>query len=126
MSRVGAITLFVEDPARSRSFYERAFEHDAVYEDESSAVFELGDTLLNLLAASAAGELIEPAAVAAPDVGARFMLTIWVDDADAACARLEANGVRVLNGPVDRPWGKRTAAFTDPDGNVWELAQDIS
>lgn len=34
-------------------------------------------------------------------------------------------GVRVLNGPIDRPWGLRTASFTDPDGHVWELAEKL-
>jgi len=34
-----------------------------------------------------------------------------------------AHGVTLLNGPVDRPWGRRTAAFADPSGNVWEVAQ---
>jgi uncharacterized glyoxalase superfamily protein PhnB len=31
--------------------------------------------------------------------------------------------VALLNGPIDRPWGRRTAAFADPAGNVWEIAQ---
>ena len=52
-------------------------------------------------------------AAAAPG---RFLLTIWVDDVDAACAQLANQGVGLLNGPVDRPWGMRTAYFTDPRG----------
>jgi uncharacterized glyoxalase superfamily protein PhnB len=28
-----------------------------------------------------------------------------------------------VNGPVDRPWGRRTAAFADPAGHAWEVAQ---
>ncbi len=31
----------------------------------------------------------------------------------------------LLNGPQDRPWGRRTAAFADPAGHVWELAHEI-
>ncbi len=31
----------------------------------------------------------------------------------------------LLNGPVDRPWGMRTASFTDPGGHIWELAQSL-
>jgi len=33
--------------------------------------------------------------------------------------------VGLLNGPVDRPWGMRTASFTDPGGHIWELAQSL-
>ena len=43
--------------------------------------------------------------------------------ADAVCARLTARGVTLLNGPMDRPWGIRTASFRDPGGHVWELAR---
>ena len=126
MTSVGAITLFVEDPQRSRSFYENAFELSATYEDDDSAVLELENTLLNLLRARAADELIAPAAVGSRDAGSRFQLTIWVDDADAASAELAARGVELLNGPIDRNWGVRTAAFADPDGHVWEIAQQLA
>jgi lactoylglutathione lyase len=26
---------------------------------------------------------------------------------------------------MNREWGKRTASFTDPDGHLWEIAQDL-
>jgi uncharacterized glyoxalase superfamily protein PhnB len=57
--------------------------------------------------------------------GSRFQLTIWVDDADAVCTELASRGVSLLNGPMDREWGMRTAAFTDPDGHIWEVAARI-
>ena len=123
---VGAITLFVEDPKRSKAFYESVFGLSAIYEDESAAAFRFDGTIVNLLATSAAGELVEPAAVAGPGVGSRFQLTIWVEDADAACAHLAAQGVELLNGPIDREWGMRTACFMDPDGHVWEVAQELA
>jgi catechol 2,3-dioxygenase-like lactoylglutathione lyase family enzyme len=123
---VGAITLFVEDLQRSRSFYQYVFGVQMIYEDENSAVFDFDNTIINLLSIPAARELIEPGAVASPDAGSRFQLTIWVEDADAACAELDARGVALLNGPMNREWGKRTASFTDPAGNIWEIAQELS
>jgi Uncharacterized protein conserved in bacteria len=122
---VGAITLFVEDLQRAKSFYRDVFDLPVVWEDENSAVFKLDNTVINLLDVSAAPELIAPGAVAGPEAGSRFMLSIWVDDADAVCAELEKRGVTLLNGPIDREWGKRTASFTDPGGHIWEIAQDI-
>jgi catechol 2,3-dioxygenase-like lactoylglutathione lyase family enzyme len=122
---VDAITLFVEDPQRSKAFYEQAFGLSPVDEDDDSAAFGFENMVVNLLRLPAARELIDPAAVGDRDAGARFQLTVGVDDADAACAQLAARGVRLLNGPIDRPWGLRTASFTDPDGHVWELAQKL-
>ena len=125
LKTVGGITLFVADPQRSKSFYERAFELSAMWEDENSVVFSFENMIVNLLARPEAHELIEPAAVADADAGSSFQFSIWVADANAACAELAERGVELLNGPVDRPWGMRTAAFADPDGHVWEIAEQL-
>jgi lactoylglutathione lyase len=122
---IGAITLFTEDLERAKAFYQETFGLPVVFEDGDSAVFNFDDTLINLLRVSAAPELIAPAAVAGPETGSRFQLTIGVDDVDAVCAELARRGVQLLNGPMDRPWGIRTASFTDPAGHIWEIAQDL-
>ncbi len=122
---VGAITLFVEDVPRSKAFYENVFRLPVVFEDENSAVFKFENTLINLLDIREARGLIEPSAVAGREAGSRFQLTIWVDDADAVCAELQARGVALLNGPIDREWGVRTATFADPGGHIWEIAQQL-
>lgn len=122
---VGAITLFVEDPRRSKSFYERVFDLPVLFEDEASAAFRFDNMIVNLLKVSAAHELIDPGTVASPESGSRFQLTIGVEDADAVCAELASRGVTLLNGPMNREWGMRTASFTDPDGHIWEVAQRL-
>jgi len=125
LASVGAITLFVDDAKRSKVFYEHVFDVSPIYEDDVSAAFRFGETVVNLLARAAAGTLIAPAAVGVPGEGAQVQLTIPVEDADAASAQVRARGVELLNGPMDREWGVRTAAFADPDGHVWELAQEL-
>ena len=122
-SRIRAITLFVEDLAAAKRFYVDVFGLPVMFEDDDSAVFDFGNTLINLLKATEAPALIEPATVAGPDAGARHQFTIGVDDVDAMCAELRARGVQLLNGPMDRPWGLRTASFEDPGGHIWEIAQ---
>jgi lactoylglutathione lyase len=125
LKSVGAITLFVEDSERSRSFYRNVFDAPAVYEDEVSAAFKFENTIVNLLELPSARDLIDPGDVADPEAGSRFQLTIWVDDADRVCAELATRGVKLLNGPMNRDWGMRTASFTDPDGHIWEIAQRL-
>ena len=120
---ISAITLFVEDLPTTKAFYEKVFGLPIHYEDDASAVFNFGNTLINLLKVSEAHELIAPATVASPDAGSRLQFTISVDDVDAMCAELSARGVELLNGPMDRPWGIRTASFRDPAGHIWEIAK---
>ncbi len=117
-----AVTLFVEDLDAAKRFYGEVFGLPVVFEDDNSAVFDFGNTIINLLKATEATGLIEPAAVAPIDAGARAQFTIQVEDVDAMCAELAKRGVELLNGPIDRPWGIRTASFRDPGGHIWEIA----
>ena len=119
---IAAITLFVEDLQAAKRFYGDVFELPVVFEDDNSAVFKFGETLVNLLTTSEAHALVEPATVATPDTGVRFQFTLGVDDVDATCEELKERGVDLLNGPMDRPWGIRTASFRDPGGHIWEIA----
>jgi lactoylglutathione lyase len=119
---ISAITLFVEDLEAAKRFYQEVFRLPITYEDDASAVFDFGNTIINLLTTTAAHELIAPDEVAARGAGSRLQLTITVDDVDAMCSELAKRGVELLNGPMDRPWGIRTASFRDPGGHIWEIA----
>ncbi|MCC7119573.1 MAG: VOC family protein [Anaerolineales bacterium] len=123
VKEVAAITLFVEDLSASRHFYQQVFGLPVMFEDKDSCVFKFGNTLVNLLKVTEAKELIEPAKVASSEAGSRFVFTIEVDDVDAMCKELASRGVKLLNGPMNRPWGPRTASFMDPSGYIWEIAK---
>lgn len=119
---IAAITLFVEDLPAAKRFYSDVFRLPVYFEDDNSTVFRFGDTLVNLLETSEAPGLVAPATVASLDAGVRFQFTIAVDDVDAMAEELTSRGVELLNGPIDRPWGIRTASFRDPGGHIWEIA----
>jgi lactoylglutathione lyase len=125
LGTVSVITLFIAELERSKAFYRSAFELPMVFSDANSAVFRFDNMMINLLLIAHAPELVEPLAVTPHETGASFLITVPVADVDAACAQLADRGVALLNGPMDRPWGIRTAAFADPDGHVWEIAHDL-
>ncbi|MBB6678683.1 VOC family protein [Cohnella lubricantis] len=124
-SKVGVITLFASDLQRTKAFYQDAFGLPVIFEDPNSAVFQFDNLLINLLDESEAPGLIEPETVARRESGARFQFTIDVENVDAACEELASRGVKLLNGPMDRPWGIRTASFADPAGHIWEIAHSL-
>ncbi|UQN08494.1 VOC family protein [Deinococcus sp. QL22] len=117
------ITLFAENLKETKAFYSRVFELPIFFEGDTSVVFTFGSTRINLLQIGQANELVTPANVANSQTGARAVYTLEVDDVDTKCAELETKGVPLLNGPMDRPWGIRTASFKDPAGNIWEIAR---
>jgi catechol 2,3-dioxygenase-like lactoylglutathione lyase family enzyme len=126
LRKVSAISLFVEDLQAAKSFYRDIFGVEVVFEDATSVCVKFDRLFVNLLHVSAAREQVEPADVAAREAGARFQLSIWVDDVDALCALLRERGAELLTGPADRAFGMRTATFTDPDGHSWEVAQELT
>jgi len=122
---IDAITLFVEDLGETKRWYEAFLSKPPIFEDPNSVVFAVGEAVVNLLHVSAVPELIEPAAAALRTDGSGVVLTLPVDDVDAMATELQRRGATLLNGPMDRPWGIRTASFRDPDGHIWEIAAKI-
>jgi uncharacterized glyoxalase superfamily protein PhnB len=62
--------------------------------------------------------------------GGRFGQTaaitfVFVDNVDAACARIQTSGGTILDEPTDQPWGLRQAVVADPEGQRWELSQHL-
>ena len=123
---IEVVTLFVDDIGEAKAFYAKVFEPRVLFQDDVSCVLKFEGAMVNLLQASEAPQLVQPAPVAPAASGVRMLFTIKVADVDAACAALRDRGVTLLNGPIDRPWGRRTAAFADPSGHVWEVAQELS
>jgi catechol 2,3-dioxygenase-like lactoylglutathione lyase family enzyme len=122
---ISVITLFVEDLKSTKAFYETVFGLQIVFEDKYSAVFRFSNIIINLLDSTAAPELIAPARVASPEAGTRMQFTIDVEDVDEMCEELTGRGVEILIGPMNRPWGIRTAASQDPAGHIWEIAHNL-
>lgn len=98
------------------------FELPCIHQDDNSAVYTFGGSMINILQIEHAPELIDAAPVAAAGTGARSMFTVKVDDVDAVHVQLVSNGVEFLKGPIDPPWGLQTATFADPAGHMWEIA----
>ena len=125
LDAIEVVTLFVFDIDATKAFYARVFAAEVLFEDAASAVLKFSGAMVNLLAVERAPTLVAPIGVAPKGAGAAMLLTVRVDNVDEACAELAKRGVTLLNGPMDRPWGRRTAAFADPSGHVWELAHEI-
>lgn len=125
LNAIEVVTLFVEDVPASKAFYAKVFGAEQVFGDDVGAVLQFDGAMINLLQADHAPQLVTPVVAGVAGTAPRVMFTVRVDDVDAECATLAGKGVTLLNGPIDRPWGRRTAAFADPSGHVWELAQEL-
>lgn len=108
-----------------RSFYSRLGWKEAPLSQDDWACFHTGGALLAIWP-------LEPLALDAhvpPPVPRQSFrgVTLAVnverrEDVDAAIATARAAGAQICREPADAEWGGRSAYFSDPEGNMWEVA----
>jgi lactoylglutathione lyase len=119
--------IYAHDVEATASFYEAALGFERVYQWPSDgpadfAYLQLEPSGIGIGAAD--GENVHGRPVA-PGAGS-FELFLYVDDMDAACARLRELGSPELREPRDEPWGERRAYFADPEGNAIHIAMKLA
>jgi catechol 2,3-dioxygenase-like lactoylglutathione lyase family enzyme len=121
--QIGAMTLQVGDLERSKTFYREVFDLSPLHEDADSVGLRFKNMYVLLHRDPAhqppGGEVLDLAQKGAGQ------FAIIVENVDAVCAELNQRGVTLISGPADRDWGMRTVTFADPDGYIWEIAQDV-
>lgn len=120
---IGAIVLFVEDLDNCIRFYRDTLGFEVTFNDDVSYGMKLGDQDFIVLQSGAAAEMVGEEAVGRAT--GRVLFCTPVEDVDAEYEALKAKGVNVLTPPKDRAWGRRTAYFADPEGNLWELYKEL-
>ena len=122
---IAAMTLFVGDLDRSKRFYQEVFGLPPVDADQDTVMFRFKNMFVFLHRRSAAANELPPGDVLDQALHGAGQFAIIVDDVDAVRPDLDKAGVDLLSGPDNRPWGMRTMTFADPDGHVWEIAQEL-
>ena len=123
--RIDHVVLTVRDLERSISFYERTLGMRAVTFGEGRRALAFGDQKLNL---HQAGREFEPKARSPLPGSADLCFTTDVP-LDEVSAQLTAQGVAIELGPVDKIGARRplrSLYFRDPDGNLVEVANEVS
>lgn len=124
MSAVSLITLGVADVAKATQFYEQlGFVRSQTASQADVSFLRAGGIVLALWGREAqrddanAGDLWtgNGGIVVARNVGSAA-------EVDAAMAKAEAAGARILKQATKTPWGGYNGYFADPDGHVWEVA----
>ena len=123
IEKIHATLLMARDFEASVRFYRDVLEFKVGDTDTGFMTFDIGDQTLAILDLSLAAKMISEEAVQPEkEYIPRSLFAIFLDDADAAYEALKARGVHFIKPPTTQPWGQRTAYFTDPDGNIWEIS----
>lgn len=121
IDRIDHIVLTVHDLERTIAFYSRVLGMEPVTFAGGRRALAFGRQKLNL---HQAGREFEPKALA-PAPGAIDLCFISETPLADVIATLEAQGVVVIDGPVDRTGAlgpMKSVYFRDPDGNLIEVS----
>lgn len=123
INKIHATLFMVRDFDASVKFYRDVLEFKVGDSDTGFMTFDIGDKVLAILDLSLAAKMISAEAVQ-PEKAfiPRSLMAVFLQDTDEAYEKLKARGVHFIKPPTTQPWGQRTAYFTDPDGNIWEIS----
>lgn len=117
MQCISAITLLVSDMSKAVSFYETlGFRLGYGGASAEFTSFRAGGGYLNLQRGSSGSTRTS--------IWGRVVF--WVDDVDAAYARVVDAGYVAQNAPADADWGERYFHVRDPDGHEISVARPIT
>jgi predicted enzyme related to lactoylglutathione lyase len=112
--------IVTPDVERLRAFYAAVAAAEEIfrYPEQGPVAYlglRIGDSELGL---SASEDVT-------PGEPGRLLLSIEVNDVDAALPAVTAHGGEVLSQPADMPWGQRVAHVKDPDGTAVNLTRAL-
>jgi PhnB protein len=101
--------IVVQDVRELLRFLQDVFDARAEFEEDRPTVVEIGDSKIMVSAVGIRG--VAPA-----------FLYVYVRDADAVFQKAVACGARVIEAPLDTPYGDRRCMVEDRWGNSWQIA----
>jgi uncharacterized protein len=121
--RVSIITLGVTELDRSREFYERLGWRRSMADAKGIVFFQADGMALALFPRT---ELAADASIS-PDGHGFSGISLAYNvrnrhEVDSVLAKAEAAGAKVLKCAQEVFWGGNSGYFSDPDGNLWEVA----
>jgi len=128
--------IFYKDPLAALKWLEQAFGFE-VTTLVTDAEGNLGHSEVAFLGGAIqvggeweSPELVGPARMRSPasqdGINTQFIRINLPDGIDAHCARARAAGARIVAEPEDQFYGARVYRALDPEGHVWNFAQEVS
>lgn len=123
--RVSLLTIGAFNLPLLRSFYQRLGWEETEFSSDTYAAFKTAGVILSIFPIQ---ELAKDAGVEfsySPDTyrGVTFAINVENPElVDSTIENIRRQGGNILREPSDAFWGGRTAYFSDPENNLWEVA----
>jgi uncharacterized glyoxalase superfamily protein PhnB len=120
-ARIDAVTLAVQDIARSAAFYREVMGFAQVADSEAVKGFDLGTVRLDLIDKKVLLEETYLADLPVPPGPVTLVLSVTRAEVDEYMKNLEDAGVNVIAPAEDKRLGPHIGYVSDPDGHMWEI-----
>jgi catechol 2,3-dioxygenase-like lactoylglutathione lyase family enzyme len=112
--------LVTERPAETRAFYEGFLGFRVAMEQDGLLMLASTSTpTTQVIVAWQSPTAMDPEVLG-------IDVSVEVDDVDAAFASAEADGLEIVRGLRDEPWGIRRFFVEDPDGTVVNVTSHVA
>ena len=118
--------LYVDDVAKSLTFYQRAFGFPVrfLHEDGDWGELETGETRLSFCSHRLMGGLKKKTS-RANAASPCFEIAFTADDVPVALQRALDAGAKLVQAPEETPWGQTVAYVADPDDVLVEICTPV-
>ena len=124
MSRIGLITIVTSNLSEMKAFYRDVLGFQCIEELEGYVEFKSPGVRFALTTDDVMFEATEHQSYREEKKGQRFELAFPLADPEKVGSyydRIVSLGTVPIKAPEMMPWGRMTAFFADPDGNIHEL-----
>lgn len=123
--RVSLITITAKDLFKLRLFYQDLGWEESKISSDTYVVFKTAGVLLTLFPVAEMAAEMQIELISNDHYSSGVTLAVNVDqkeEVDKAIETVRDAGGTILREPSDAFWGGRTAYFSDPEKNLWEIA----
>jgi uncharacterized glyoxalase superfamily protein PhnB len=126
--------VFYRDPIAAIRWLEQAFGFEVVHLiTDADGRLAHSELTFHGAALNVGGEwegaIVGPARMRSPasveGINTQFVRIHLDEGLDEHCARARAAGARILDEPTEQFYGARTYRAMDPEGHVWNFAQEV-
>jgi len=119
-----SVRLIVRDIKKLVAFYEAVTALPARWQNDDFA--EIPTPACTLAIGSERTVKLFGEGAARPAANHTAIIEFFVEDVDAAFARLDGIVTDVVRAPTTMPWGNRSLLFRDPEGNLVNLFAPVT
>ena len=124
MNRIGLITIVTSRFSEMKNFYRDVLGFDCIEELEGYVEFRNEGVRFAITTDEIMFEATKHQSYRTEKMGQRLELAFPLSDPDAVAPAYDdiiVKGATPVTPPKMMPWGRMTAFFADPDGNIHEL-----